>query len=481
MIRSCVAVFVAAFSSVSVLAGDWTNAGGNQGRNGLTPELGPDAAADVLWTGGVRSSIIAWQPVIADRRVFMVRQTGFPPEQIGSPVVALNLDTGGELWFRNIPANSGDWTTWVAGVSNGQVYVSRSGNGASVSAKLYALDAATGNLTWPTGSQDLIDAGAYDGVVFADNGDPVVASFRSIKRIRATDGTTAWTAARTGSVSGNCGGAIRGDAIYVVDTVAGGQAIKKFNLTTGTLMYQSPVMAGFLVQNTPMVGADGTIYLSRVQNNVNVDFFFAINDDGAAMSVRWSVPAGYSTSSEFAVGNDGSVYMWAPGRFVQRRAAADGALISEIATPIPQDGTSPGAAPRLAVDSAGKVYLSNGLFQNGRIYSYNADLTERWSIAVPNINIGAPAIGSDGTLVVAGVGSNVFALRTERTTGCGTSDFNGDGDFGTDQDIEAFFACLAGNCCATCFAGGADFNGDGDIGTDQDIEAFFRVLGGGNC
>ncbi len=62
---------------------------------------------------------------------------------------------------------------------------------------------------------------------------------------------------------------------------------------------------------------------------------------------------------------------------------------------------------------------------------------------------------------------------------CGTADFNNDGDIGTDADIEAFFACLAGNCCATCHS--ADFDGDGDIGTDADIEAFFRVLAGGNC
>ncbi len=64
---------------------------------------------------------------------------------------------------------------------------------------------------------------------------------------------------------------------------------------------------------------------------------------------------------------------------------------------------------------------------------------------------------------------------------CGTADFNGDGDIGTDADIEAFFACLGGDCCATCYAGGADFNADGDIGTDADIESFFRVLGGGAC
>ena len=64
---------------------------------------------------------------------------------------------------------------------------------------------------------------------------------------------------------------------------------------------------------------------------------------------------------------------------------------------------------------------------------------------------------------------------------CGPQDFNGDGDAGTDQDIEAFFACLGGTCCETCFCQGSDFNGDGDIGTDQDIEAFFRVLGGSPC
>jgi Astacin (Peptidase family M12A)/Galactose oxidase, central domain len=63
--------------------------------------------------------------------------------------------------------------------------------------------------------------------------------------------------------------------------------------------------------------------------------------------------------------------------------------------------------------------------------------------------------------------------------GVNTADFNGDGDSGTDDDIEAFFACIAGNCCALCAS--ADFNGDGDVATDADIEAFFRVLAGGNC
>jgi hypothetical protein len=60
-----------------------------------------------------------------------------------------------------------------------------------------------------------------------------------------------------------------------------------------------------------------------------------------------------------------------------------------------------------------------------------------------------------------------------------SADFNHDGDVGTDADIDAFFACLAGNCCTTCSS--ADFDGNGDTGTDADIEAYFRVLAGGGC
>jgi hypothetical protein len=65
--------------------------------------------------------------------------------------------------------------------------------------------------------------------------------------------------------------------------------------------------------------------------------------------------------------------------------------------------------------------------------------------------------------------------------GCGSADFNCDGDIGTDADIEAFFACISGSCPPPPCYNGADFNYDGDIGTDSDIESFFRVLAGGAC
>ncbi|MBK7641877.1 MAG: PQQ-binding-like beta-propeller repeat protein [Planctomycetes bacterium] len=386
-----------------VLASDWGNAGGNAGRNGLSAEVGPDSAG-VLWSGG-RSSIIAWQPVIESSRVFLVRQSSFPPETTGSPVVCQDLDTGAELWATNVPANTGDWTTWIAGVNAGRVYASRSGNGASISAPLYCLDAASGAVLWVSTVNQ--NAGAYDGVVFAANGDPVVASFHDIWRFDHTSGAVVWSASRVGSVSGDCGGAIGGDALYVADAVVGGHAIKKFDLASGAFSLPEPRDGGLHDPDHADGRPDGTIYLSRVQNNVAVDFFFAFQDSGSALVEKWHVPAGYSYASEFGVGPDGSVYHLAPGDEIHRLDPATGATTASSG-PLAHDTW----APRIAADALGRVFVSNGGFANGRFFSFDADLTPRWSIAVPNINIGAPAIGRDGTLVVAGVGTNVKAYRT---------------------------------------------------------------------
>ena len=125
------------------------------------------------------------------------------------------------------------------------------------------------------------------------------------------------------------------------------------------------------------------------------------------------------------------------------------------------------AANTLIFPNSAAVACNGGVFRCQMAPTSATAVLDNWTT-------GATSNGNY-TITLAGVSGEPCALP------CGTADFDGDGDIGTDADIEAFFACLAGNCCATCYAGGADFDADGDIGTDADIESFFRVLAGGPC
>jgi hypothetical protein len=89
---------------------------------------------------------------------------------------------------------------------------------------------------------------------------------------------------------------------------------------------------------------------------------------------------------------------------------------------------------------------------------------------------------ADGTVIAGGsltTADGEVSSRWARWVSRHSADFDGDGSVATDADIDAFFRCLAGNCCARC--GSSDFDGDGIFGTDLDIEAFFRALAGGPC
>ena len=282
-----VTLLVPVVAAAPAAAQEWTNSGGNGQRNGLTAAYGP-LTAQLQWTSGP-PSIIAWHPIVVGDRVFVVRQTGAVPlggppagAPNDAPVFALDLATGAQIWRRDIPFQTGEWTTWLLGHSNGRVYAARSGNGTSSSGRVHALDAATGATAWI--STAAIKAGPFDGCVFADNGDLIVASWESISRIRATNGTTVWTASRQGSVSSQCGAAVFGAAVYVADIVlGGGQVVKRFNATTGALQYQSQVMVGWVNQHHPMVGPDGTVYLNRASDTAGADFFYAFTDTGSAL------------------------------------------------------------------------------------------------------------------------------------------------------------------------------------------------------
>ncbi len=384
---------------------DWSNAGGNAKRNGLSETKGP-STANLLWSGG-RTSIISWLPVTEEDRLFVIRQAGWPGSMHDSPVIAMDLTTGAELWSVEVPYHTNDWTTWVGGVKNGQVYASRSGNGASVLDNLYALDAETGDTLWV--SSVLIDAGPYDGVVFAEDGDPLIASFTDIWRFNSEDGSLVWHANRVGSVSGSCGGVLFQNGLYVADAAPGGHVLVRYDVETGQRLYESPVMPGFTLQNTPFVGPDGTIYLSRTQNNPLTDYFYAFTDTGTSLTEKWHQACAWTTFSEFATGLDGSVYCMLPGPRIGKLDSSTGDILSQSEVLGESDSY---LSPHFAVDASGTVYFSNGGFADGRVSVFTSELVPLWNTTVSNINIGGPSLGKNGILLLFGTGADMRAYHT---------------------------------------------------------------------
>ncbi|HYF15572.1 MAG TPA: S8 family serine peptidase [Phycisphaerales bacterium] len=65
--------------------------------------------------------------------------------------------------------------------------------------------------------------------------------------------------------------------------------------------------------------------------------------------------------------------------------------------------------------------------------------------------------------------------------GCDSIDFNGDGLFPDNQDLEDFFNVFGGGACSTGDCNDVDFNNDGLFPDNEDLETYLRVFGGGNC
>jgi hypothetical protein len=105
----------------------------------------------------------------------------------------------------------------------------------------------------------------------------------------------------------------------------------------------------------------------------------------------------YTPFASFGVGPDATVYSYSIDDRVIRLDPANGTVLNS-SDPIPFEASA--FRPRMAIDSAGKIFVTNGGVNDGMLFSFNADLTNRWSDPVPVI--GGPAIGQLGVLIVCG-------------------------------------------------------------------------------
>jgi len=365
----------------------------------------------LLWQGST-SAQLAQHPVTEGGRVFSTRIENFSDIPDSAFIVAQNLFTGAMLWKKQVPISFSDsWSTQVLGVRDGQVYASRASNGSN-SEYMYALDVRDGSILWI--SADLVNqAGSVDSVAFAPNGDVIHGNFQTLVRIDHTNGKTLWRTVRLCPTSSGCSTAVIGNRIYAwedFDMPDGLHlVISRFDAATGARLYSSaPLKIGLFTieQIVPLVGPGFTVY-APLADNTPADTFVALQDTGTALQEKWRVPMGYPVFGSFGVGPDGSVYTYSRANEVLRLDPETG-QIQNTSNPIPTDTFT--LEPRMAIDALGRVFLSNGASNLGALYSFNADLTVRWSQSIPNIY--GPALGQNGTLVIAGSGTEFRVYQT---------------------------------------------------------------------
>jgi outer membrane protein assembly factor BamB len=383
-----------------------TGVGGRASRDSVSAETGP-AGPDVLWTGSV-TAIVAQQAIIDGTVVVTNRITNFSLPG-GTWIVAHDLHTGELLWQAQLPNDfpATSWRSRASAMRGGHVYASRSGN--TNLDYLYALDVADASIIWK--SDALIDESTTESLAFASDGDLVAGNFAAILRIDRETGDTVWSTPRTCPTTDGCSAAVFGDRAYIWEATASGPKVTAVNLTTGQKLYSSlPIGGGFIRQLGLMVGPDGMVYAPRTQNNPITDFFVALHDNGSALVQQWSVPMGYTPFASFGVGPDGSVYAYDAENRVIRIDPESGQVIG-VSIPL-RDAAEVSVPGRMAIGADGVIYVTNGGFADGRLFSFNADLSFRWSVPVTNVNVGGPALGDCGTLVVCGTGTDVRAYRT---------------------------------------------------------------------
>jgi outer membrane protein assembly factor BamB len=395
-------------TSLNTSAQNWSvSTGGNSYRNGSSNEYGP-TGENLLWSGGMPSTI-ARSPVSDSIYLATVRISNTSDVLNGSRIVMMDIRNGDTLWTKNLPVDfpNLDWRNRISAIRNGVVYASRSGN--SNAAYLYALDAADGSVIWK--SDSLIDESSVEGLNFLENGDLIVGNINSVMRLNKVDGATVWQTYRLAYGDG-AELAVYGSKIYGIINDLTQLKVAAFDTSDGQLLYKTEAIDNGLVQQQALfLGNDGTIYLPRSQNNPITDSLYSFTDNGAGFTQNWSVPIHYIPFSSSGIGLDGSVYSYSRSGKVIRIDPITG-TITDSSQVILYGNAS---YPRMSIDAAGIVNVTNGGFSDGAFFSFNADLTLRWQTPITNVYIGGPLIGWEGTLVICGVGSDIRAYRGDLT------------------------------------------------------------------
>ena len=398
--------------------------GGNPARNSLATINGPQQPV-VLWEGSLFAKR-GYQTFIDGDIVVASRRNDYNNTLHGAKIVAHNIHTGDTLWTTELPVINPDIENFsqVKGANNGQVYCTRSG-GPNNQSVMYALDILSGEIIWQTSAA--ITQSYSEDFTFAENGDIIVGNFENIIRIDRNTGNLVWSVNRASPTTDGSAVAVYGGKVYGWEASGGGPRISAYDAETGAYLYSSDAIApGWVQQTGIMIGPDGTIYAPRVQNNPDTDYFVSLTDNGEEIKENWNVEYGYALWASYGVGPDGSVYTYDRDRHVIRIDPSNGEILNtsiEFCSEYP-------AGPKMAIGADGIIYLTNGKYGESKLFSFNPDLTMRWTQYFGNTVIEGPSIAYDGTMIVC-AGNYLFRAYEAENPPQLIADFGADSTFGT--------------------------------------------------
>ena len=168
----------------------------------------------------------------------------------------------------------------------------------------------------------------------------------------------------------------------------------------GIQKWAFPTGAG--IRSSPAVGPDGTIYVTA-QNNT----LYAVTDNGASATLKWSFAATTGISSSPVIGSDGTIYFGA-GNFVYALTDNGNAGIQKWKYTLNNGDTIGQQSPAVGTDGA--VYIGS---TNDYLYAINPDGSKRWTYQAGGSFGGfGLSIGADGTVYIGCQDDNLYAINS---------------------------------------------------------------------
>ena len=382
--------------SLQLTAQNWTTHCGNNQRNGLSPQPGPQDISTPLWTVNSSFSSTLGMTILAFGDRIVNPRVDFSPYH--AIIECRDLKTGELIWES--PDMGNESILYVMGFNEDAVYAHDYNSG-----YFYALNPDDGTIKWVSEDPSYTFA-PMDGVIYTCerniiiNGEVGSANASTVCLDRET-GERIWANANLYAITPNDTKAAYGNLLYVIiGAINQPIQLAAIDMRDGQTLYTSDALPGDADQEGPLgIGPDGTIYFRRDGGDL-----YSVTDNGSGFIINWThTPVSPGLHYNYVVDHDGHLLFADHGKLYR--------LDKDTGMPVDSSMQGDLDNARFILGSDSVFYVNN---TNGKYYALSYDLqTTLWSLNVSGNTYAGTMLGRDGTMVVCGAGSSIKAFAYE--------------------------------------------------------------------